>query len=95
MFSEPVQVPFLATPELGVIEGNWLYVENAVRGVTLHDLEVDRRGEDNRAGVEPERTPHMARRLRALVLEHPALTDPGKAVDPEKLEKLRSLGYIE
>jgi arylsulfatase A-like enzyme len=94
-FDGEVEVPFLAAPELGVIQGSWFYVENPVRGVELHEVRTERGSERNLAPDQAERVTRLADVLRRLALDHPPPTDVTDSMDQEKIEKLRSLGYIQ
>ena len=94
-FAEPVQLPFFGTPELGVIHEGWLYVENPERGTFLYEMEADPRGDVNRVEPDGERAAALARRLRDLAIAFPPAASLIEEMDPEKIEALRSLGYIQ
>ncbi len=94
LFSEPA-FPFAAVPELAVIEGPWLYVENARRGRFLHDLERDPAQRRNLLAERPELAERMAGMLRAFEARHPRADLDASGLDAEKLEALRALGYVQ
>jgi arylsulfatase A-like enzyme len=87
-FAEPAQLEFLAAPELGIVDGRWLYVENPERGRYIEDLEP---GAPMPATTPAALAARLSESLRALSRElTPANVDD--TMDADKLEKLRALG---
>jgi len=93
-FAAPAQLDYLGAPELGVIEGPWLYVENPERGRALFD-DGSRAREAILADDRVATAERLAGRLRALALAHPPAERLTEAMDERKIETLRNLGYIQ
>jgi arylsulfatase A-like enzyme len=79
----------------GLRLGRWKLIEAAREGRReLYDLEADPGENDDLALAEPERAEALATRLADWRRAHPMRIDAGD-LDPEELEALRALGYVD
>ncbi len=84
------------SPIEGVRRGSWKYI--AAASPELYDLASDPRETNNLLAREGERAQDMAAELHTLMARWTGTASGGDgavmAVDPETLERLRSLGYV-
>lgn len=92
-FANPEQ-PRLAGEEFALIRGSRKLIVNELEGAELYDLDADPGEEKDIAPFEPATVAELTERLRAWLRSHPP-AGPGEGPDREKLEQLRSLGYVD
>ncbi len=87
--------PFEAgAPKLGLVRAGWKYLRGE-RGDELYAVSVDAKPEDNVAYRERETRNTMRVALDAALDRHPAAPIESSELNPELLQSLRALGYVE
>lgn len=81
-------------PKLGVVRGRWKYLRGE-RGEELYAVDADARRERNVAFRERAARDEMRALLDATLETHPAHHLEAEALNPELLQSLRALGYVE
>ncbi|MDP6980958.1 MAG: sulfatase [Myxococcota bacterium] len=81
-------------PRLGLVRGDWKYLRGE-RGDELYAVSVDAKPEVNVAYREREARSVMGAALDAALERHPAAAIESSELNPELLQSLRALGYVE
>lgn len=91
-FAVPEQ-PWLDAPEFAVVKGALKLIVNVKKGVELYDLDMDPAERNNLAGARPADVRSLNETLVAWLRANPSASASEEATD-EKLEDLKSLGYV-
>lgn len=80
-----------------LIDGDWKLLWSSRAGTRLYDVGDDPGETRDRSQTDAERTASMRARLDGFVagLPRPPSGGPARTVDPETIEALRGLGYVE